>query len=261
MLHRRILTPLLLLLAALLGACAAATPSAETSDVVSDVAFADGERFVYSLTNDIGEVIGTGTFETNVTTDGRMFLRQTYLEADTPAGLAPTSDIVVVEVDAATLRPLSGSRDIVKRDDDGSIEEETYRWSYDADADGDIRMTSTRTRGDEVSERGFDVRDHYYDNESSLWLWRTLAFVEEYDEFYVSVNAIEVNQQTVNVRVPLRQTIEVPAGSFETWRILLRNGRAVRTAWIHAEPPHQIVQWDNGVTIFRLEESEVPASR
>jgi hypothetical protein len=244
-----------LLAVAFLAACVAATPSAQTSDVASNVPFEDGERFVYTLTNDIGEVIGTGTFDTSATNDGRLLLRQTYLEADTPEGMVPTSDIVIVEVEASTLRPLSGSRDIVTRDEGGSIEEVTYRWVYESGDDSEVRMTSTRMRGDEVSERGFDVRDHYYDNESSLWLWRTLAFAEEFDEFYVSVNAIEVNQQTVNVRVPLRQAIEVPAGSFDTWRILLRNGRAVRTAWVNAEPPHQVVQWDNGVTIFRLEES------
>ncbi len=254
----RSLLPVLLAFATLLAACSAATPSAQTIDVAADVSFEDGERFVYSLTNDIGEVIGTGTFETTATAGGRLLLRQTYIEADTPEGFVPTSDVVIVEVDASTLRPFSGSRDIIARDSDGTIEEQTYRWSYDLEDDGKVRVTSTRTRGDEVSERGFDVREHYYDNESSLWLWRTLAFVEEYDEFYVSVNAIEVSQQTVNVRVPLTQTIAVPAGTFDTWRILLRNGRAVRTAWINAASPHQVVQWDNGVVIFRLEESGAP---
>ncbi len=252
----RLLLSSMLALATLLAACSAAAPSAQTIDIASNIAFEDDESFVYSLTNDIGDVIGSGVFETTRVDGGRLLLRQFYLEADTPEGLVPTSDVVIVEVDAATLRPLSGSRDIVTRGSDGTIEEETYRWTYEEDDEGVVRVSSTLTRGDREPERGsFEVRDHYYDNESSLWLWRTLAFVEEYDEFYVSVNPIEVTQQTVNLRVPMRQTIEVPAGSFDTWRILLRNGRSVRTAWINADAPYQVVQWDNGVVIFRLEQS------
>ena len=44
----------------------------------------------------------------------------------------------------------------------------------------------------------------------------------------------------------------MPAGTFETWRLQIRNGRATRIAWINIEAPHEIVQWDNGSSIFRL---------
>ena len=96
------------------------------------------------------------------------------------------------------------------------------------------------------------LRAHAYDNESSLWLWRAIAFAEGYEQHYVSANPFERSQQTVDLRVPQRETIAVPAGTFETWRILLRNGRAVRTAWISVEAAHQVVRWDNGDLIFEL---------
>ena len=44
--------------------------------------------------------------------------------------------------------------------------------------------------------------------------------------------------------------------TFEAWRILLRNGRAVRTAWISIDPPHRVVRWDNGEVIFELVKAE-----
>ena len=62
------------------------------------------------------------------------------------------------------------------------------------------------------------------------------------------------NQQTVILRVIDRQTVEVPAGTFEAWRLQVRNGRATRVAWINVDAPHQIVQWDNGSIVFRLKE-------
>ena len=52
-----------------------------------------------------------------------------------------------------------------------------------------------------------------------------------------------------------QQTITVPAGTFDTWRLQVRNGRATRVAWINVEPPHEIVQWDNGVLLFQLEQT------
>jgi hypothetical protein len=45
----------------------------------------------------------------------------------------------------------------------------------------------------------------------------------------------------------------VPAGSFDTWRLQVRNGRATRVAWVNIEAPHEVVQWDNGSVVFRLE--------
>ncbi len=114
-------------------------------------------------------------------------------------------------------------------------------------------MTVTHTAAGSTEEHTLRLRDHYYDNESSLWLWRTLAFTTGYDEQYVSVNAIEGSQQTVDVRVPQRQPQAVPAGTFDTWRLLVRNGRAIRTAWVNTAAPGDVVQWDNGTVLFQLQ--------
>ena len=113
----------------------------------------------------------------------------------------------------------------------------------------------------EEDEREFRLSEHAYDNESSLWLWRTLDLAEGYEARYVSVNALERSQQTVNLRVIDRRTVEVPAGEFDVWRLQIRNGRATRVAWIEVAPPHRVVQWDNGVTLMRLEAIEAVGER
>ena len=99
------------------------------------------------------------------------------------------------------------------------------------------------------------MRDHHYDSQSSLWIWRTIALGEGFEANYVSVNPRDASQVTARLVLVDRQTIEVPAGSFETWRLQVRNGRDTRIAWIHVEPPHEIVQWDNGTLFLRLVET------
>jgi len=117
-------------------------------------------------------------------------------------------------------------------------------------------VTTTERAGERADEADLALRSHAYDNESSLWLWRAVALTEGYEEAYVSASALDRTQQTVALKVPQQEQVEVPAGKFEAWRILLRNGRAVRTAWISLDAPHRILRWDNGETIFELVNAE-----
>ncbi|MQA00568.1 MAG: hypothetical protein GEU80_14760 [Dehalococcoidia bacterium] len=248
---------LLLPLAAFGAGCAAASPAAETTDIVAQVRLVDGESYTYELSNAEGDLLGTGVLSTSLEGD-RYVLEQRYSRVgDDPSSAI---DSIRVEVDAATLRPRAGDRVIDRAAlASGDLRAESYAWEYVPTEDGtELQVTRTlepldgdpRSSTDEV-----EVRDHYYDNESSLWVWRGLPFAVDFDEHYVSANPMEGNQQTVNIRIAQQETVDVPAGTFETWRILVRTGRAVRTAWINAEAPHQIVQWDNGNEIFRLQES------
>ena len=248
------LTPVALLVATVfLAGCAGATPSGKTEDVVTQVPFAPGERLVYGIRDAAGARLGTGTLIV-VQQDGHLALRQTYEEAAPPAGLPPSTDGGSVEVDAKTLRPLAGSRQIARRE--GNVAPvDGYTWTYGEVGGKDVLRTSAAKHGRSPSRKDITLRDHYYDNETSLWLWRTLDFAERYDRFYVSANAVEQEQQTVNLSIRQRETVEVPAGKFEAWRLIFRSGRAVRTAWVNVDAPHEVVKWDNGEVIFVLESS------
>lgn len=240
----------------LLGvACDGATPSAPTGDVFAAAPWAGGsERLEYDLRNSDGALIGRGTLTTTVEGD-RVILGQQYVEVDAPEGRTPATDTVRVVVDAATFRPVEGSREVMRRTEDGALRAEGYAWSYASDDEGDVQMTSVHTQDGDTDEDSLRVRDHHYDNESSLWLWRTLAFEEGFNQNYVSVNPIERSQQTVNLQVPQLETITVPAGEFEAWRLIFRNGRAVRTAWISVDAPHVVLRWDNSDVVFELTEA------
>ncbi|MEE8337186.1 MAG: hypothetical protein V3R95_03925 [Dehalococcoidia bacterium] len=240
-------------LVVLLAACGPATPSAETVDIVSEIPFIHGEAYSYSLTNDRGEIFGEAVLTTEANEDGFTLL-QTFTEIDPPPGAPLTSDVISVQVRYDNLQPVDGTRTTIRRDGDGDVTREETRWSYGLEQGEPIAsIQSLDEDGGIDGERTVGpLRDHYYDNESSLWLWRTLLFEVDWERNYVSMNPFQGSQQTVNLWVSIRQTIAVPAGTFDVWRLQVRNGRAVRVAWINAQPPHQIVQWDNGTTVFRL---------
>ncbi|MDA0269651.1 MAG: DUF3108 domain-containing protein [Chloroflexi bacterium] len=252
MTFRRATSALALGLVALLAAgCQGATPSAPTGDIVGSAAWAAEERLVYYLRTVEGDLVGHGTLETHLDGD-RLVLVQQYTEAGTPAGGTPATDTTIVTVDATTFAAVSGERVIVRRASDDSMSEERYDWTYEVDAEGDLRLASIRTQGGDTDEGSVRLRDYAFDNESSLWLWRTLAFEEGFNRNYVSVNPMDRSQQTVNLQVPQRETVTVPAGEFEAWRLIFRSGRAVRTAWISVDAPHVVLRWDNGDLVFEL---------
>ncbi len=237
---------------ALLGsACASGgAGSGDTEDIVRSVPFEDGERLVYELVDADGVVVGRGVFTTTAR-DGILELVQTYDEVETPSGERPIIDVTTVVVDAATLKPRSAVRTIQRRD---PSDDESYEASYGAGGAEAQLVITYRSGGDERT-REVELRDHHYDSQSSLWVWRAIAPGEGFEANYVSVNPRDASQVTARLVLVDRQTIEVPAGSFDTWRLQVRNGRDTRIAWIHVEPPHEIVQWDNGTLFLRLVET------
>ena len=235
------------LAAALAGAavaCAGGSPAGGTSDVVAQIPFAGGERLTYVIEDDFGEAIGRGVLWTALLDGARWRLEQRYEGMAVAGGAVPAVDSSVAIVDAR-LVPERSVRSIQRGEED-----ERYQIEY---RPAEERFVSLVTKAGEDDEREFRLQGHAYDNESSLWLWRTLDLAEGYEARYVSVNALERSQQTVILRVIDRRTVAVPAGKFDVWRLQIRNGRATRVAWIEVAPPHRVVQWDNGVTLMRLE--------
>lgn len=252
--RRALLVLLALTVASMLAGCAAVTPAPKTSAVFAAAPWRGGERHEYRLLNSAGEEIGRGVLTTKVEGD-RLVLGQLYTGTRVPEGGGePVRDEVALTVEAGTLRPVQG----VRSTSGGATGTQPSRttWEYGVDAGKTRLATRVERSSGKPEEHSQSVRDLAYDNESALWLWRGIAFAEGYDESYASMNPFERTQQTVSLRVPQREQIEVPAGKFDAWRILLRNGRAVRTAWISSTSPHQIVRWDNGDVIFELMKSE-----
>ena len=80
--------------------------------------------------------------------------------------------------------------------------------------------------GDKQS--GISVPDHAYDNDASLFIWRTLPFAEGYQGKYVTMITNRRTRQEVTLKVRGKETVRVPAGEFT--RLAPRNrGRGRQT--------------------------------
>jgi hypothetical protein len=236
----------LLLAGACIAACASAPAGGEA--IVRAVPFAAGERLVYSLHNLAGDQVGRGTLAVRAGDAGALTLVQAYMDVRRSAPTQPIevfmpADATSITVDALTLRPFAVDRKVQGASDPLRVAA-TY-------AAGGADVTITR---EGEKPRTLRLGPNAYANESALWLWRTLPLAEGYTQRYVSVDATEGAVSLVSVTVKARERIEVPAGAFDSWRVLVRGGRATGVAWINVEAPHQVVQWDNGAIVFRLVE-------
>ena len=156
---------------------------------------------------------------------------------------AVTVVALVVLVDATTLKPISVRREI-------SRQATTVTGEYDSE-EGIIRITIIDKDGD---ERPVPLRleEHYYDNESSLFLWRTIRFEEGYEASYYSVLANQRSHKLVTVRVAGTEEVTVPAGTFQTWRVEIRFDGTKQVAWYADTPERTLVQYDNSRQLMQL---------
>lgn len=240
-------------LLALLAGCSTSASGGGTEDVVSQVRLRDGERFVYRLVDRDGELVGRGTF-TTTRAGGAFELRQSYEDLAAPAGERAVADHSLVVVEAATLRPRTMERTIEARDEE---DDERVVAEYTIDDEDRPVVRVVRTTGGDERTRELRLRDHYYEDQSSLWLWRTLEFGEDLDVRYTAVDPREASQVTASLVQVDRQLRETPAGTFDTWVIQIRTGRETVNVWVHVQPPHEVVRFDNGRLFFELESAEL----
>ena len=141
------------------------------------------------------------------------------------------SDLSNVVVDSQTLKPQSSTRKIVRPDDTV-----------------DLQVTYTEQGAlikQDNKQSGLSVPQHSYDNDSSLFLWRTIPFTPGYEASYVTIITNQRNRQTVDLKVIGKETVAVPAGQFDAWRLEIRTSNARQVAWFTDTPQHVLLKYDN----------------
>ena len=194
---------------------------------------------MYDVKTDRGEMLGREELTIDVQPDGHTVLTQLF----SAAGRRDESRVVV---DSDSFKPVSSTRSIVTSEEDELIEV-TYT------EEGALIRQGER-------QSGLSVPEHSYDNDTSLFLWRTLPFAEGYEAAYNTIITNFRSRQTVVLNVPRRETVSVPAGEFEAWRLEISTSNADQVAWYADTPAHPLVKYDNdrGV-IFEL--TDLPQQR
>ena len=207
-------------------------PKIAASDVVSTIPWPADETLKYALVDKSGKQ--TGTADLTVSQQGGTArLAQSFTNNQ-------NSDVISVLVESQTLKPVSSTRTITSA---ASKEELSTRY-----ANG----VAIIKQGDKQS--GLSVPEHAYDNDTSLFLWRTLRFEPGYQAGYVAIITNRRSRQNVAVKVIGRETVSVPAGEFQTWRVEIDAAGSRQTAWYADAATRPLVRYDNSIgTFFELQ--------
>jgi hypothetical protein len=116
------------------------------------------------------------------------------------------------------------------------------------------KLNITAVVNGKTTSASIDVRSNAVDNDQFLMTLRALPFAQGYKASFVTVvaqNALKVN---TDVTVLSKETVKVPAGSFETWHVELQAAQSTQNAWYQVDAPHLLVQYDNGTNRMVLAE-------
>jgi hypothetical protein len=236
---------LLFAVCGLLFSACAERQNDDTVDVVSGIPWSAPEAYRYVIVNSDEEVQGDGVFAVTEDDDGNVVLIQQFSDED------GNSDTSVLVADARTLRPIAGERTIVDADDDRRAVA-VSRYETDGDGDPIVRIAGlTYQPADEddpalrCSPDTIDT-EHFYDNDSSLFLWRTITFEEDWTALYTNVLANQRDQWTQELLVRSQEEVKTPAGDFDAWRLIIAGrGRETQTAWFATTPDHKLLVYNN----------------
>ena len=227
----------LLLVAPILFLACTSEPDVDTQNIATIIPWSTaGESLEYRLVDGNGRQLGTGTL--TVAQAGTNFELGAHFESET------TNDTTKVIVRHQDIKPLTSTRQIITKDDEELIEV-TY-----SDKETDPACTVEPPRGCATIKRGgqqtgMSVPEHSYDNDSSLWLWRTIDLKEGYEAGYVTVITNRRDSDIVLLRVTGKESVTVPAGTFNAWRLEIRTANARQVAWIADTPRRTLLKYDN----------------
>jgi hypothetical protein len=216
--------------------------------IVTDTPWIAPESYEYVLIDDQGDEQGSGTLSI-LDEGGQSVIIQDFRDDE------GNSDRSVLLVDSETLLPAVGSREIIDAEDDRRV---LLDWQY-ADLSDDTYGVRIRERNfdpasdeDPDSERCNPLRvpENTYDNDSSLFLWRTIEFREDHDVIYTTALPNRRLRRQVTLSVIRQERVETPAGSFDAWYMaILAEGQA-HEAWFATTDDHKLLKYDNDNVIF-----------
>ncbi len=238
---------ILAVLAAILTACGSETSFDDPQNPVSQIAWPDFERLHYDMLDQTDTLLGTLTLE-SVRQDDVYQLSLQFL-LDTEDGTV--TDDVTVWVDAQSMQPIRYERYAESSEETLSAEAD-----YQVNDDGEIVAHVRLDEDGEITEETVEAGVFAFDNDSSAWLWRTLAFEQDLELTYRSVNVLQRRSQLVQVAVRGQDTLRGPEGDVVVWQVVATPGVEVSRAWYEIDPPHRLIRWDQQPRRFVLTKIE-----
>jgi hypothetical protein len=229
-----------LLLPALLFSVACLQPAKPppTADLAIAIPWPDQEQAHYVLLDrKSNKEMGQGTL--SVSKQGDQYeLGQHF---DNSSGETDDSSVFV---NAQTLKPVSFSRK-------QALKNQTQEVKGDYDSVKEI-VNITEVTGGKDRPVPLRLGSNYYDNDTALFLWRTIPFAEGYTAAYRTVLTGNRSQAIVQIVVTGKEEVTVPAGTFQAWKLEIRSSGVKQYAWFADTPQHPLVQYNNSIQLFQL---------
>ncbi len=213
----------LLLLFVILGAALAGCGVDPQPLAFGPVPWQDGETTEYDVFDRNGDLAGVASWTWEALNDG---WRQTWM-----VELGARTDLGVVEIGV----------DLYPRHSELALPESYHTATYGPEQ---IEMVIAPAEG-EPTTRTVNRPTHPIDNGQTLQIHRTLPLADDYATRYTNVIPTTARAANTLIRVEGRENITVPAGTFDTWHLVMTTGGSSHDAWYAVEPPYHMVQYHN----------------
>ncbi len=224
------LTPLALAtLIVAVAACGAESAPLSGEPVLGRIPWTAPERATYRITQ--GDIEGSGVLSVE-----RQGSRLVFTHDYEGGGF---TDSIVVEASAETLQPETVERTI--EGDEGPV---TCTAAYSS---GSVSIRWQSGSEERLAEAA--APSVSYDTWTDLFLWRTLPFSQTYEARYVDVASCARQRSDpeaveVELRVKGTETVEVPAGTFEAWRLEIKAEGHTQKAWFSTDESATLVVYE-----------------
>lgn len=227
------------------SACSSSSDTCnECVDIVTGIPWTAPESHAYNLKKDSDQ---QGVTTLSVKRDGANYVLTTDSE-----GTNGTSDVSSVTADATTLKPVSATRTITDKSTRTLLEvsyEDVAKDQCDSGHVARIKQSTFKppeaAKPDSTRSNPLCVPDHAYDNDESLFIWRTIKLEKDASVTYWTITAGRRDKHLVTLTVLGQEKVTVPAGTFDAWRVEIASERSRQDAWFATTGDHRMIQYVN----------------
>ena len=241
-----IVTALVLAVSLISSGCAgnsepAPQPEPEpVNGIVTEIPWPDHEFSSYAIQDSDGNEIGIVGLTIAREIGNAYILKQFYGFKHQVGSL-----LTLATVRADNLKPVSGILTLSDVSPAPVIE-----YSFD----NSILTIKARDTEGNVKHHTIDIPEDAYDDNELLFLLRTIPFKIGYTTSFTNVIAAATQKHVVTITVVSEEQVQVPAGSFDAYKIELSIAGDKKYLWYSKDELHYLLKLDDGSNLFLLEE-------